>query len=152
MFSSWRFILAVSREGLSPPEAISLGISILDTRCLQPLISTYLQRHSVTRLAEIEYHSILETYSFICGLSNENRKEEEQVLFGETEEVIIEDLNTKMQALIQGRDVVLVVHGETDVRLLDRLHVVIPAIYIIDTQKAAQNPLRLGNHLRWKSF
>jgi hypothetical protein len=57
-----------------------------------------------------------------------------------------------MQALIQGRDVVLVVHGETDVRLLDRLHVVIPAIYIIDTQKAAQNPLRLGNHLRWKSF
>jgi len=62
-------------------------------------------------------------------------------------------MNAKIQTLIAGRDVILVIHGGTnDLRFLDKLKISIQPLFTLDTQKAAQNPLQLSKRPSLESF
>jgi hypothetical protein len=131
------------------PLAFELGISVLDTRLLPILIYSLYDEDSELEEGEINeaepnHLSNLATYNFVYDPLQKYPKDKQKFLFGETEEVTIEEINTKMQCLIKERDVVLVVHGgQNDLRFLDRIRVPIHNIYVMDTQKAAQNPLKM---------
>ncbi|EPE30764.1 Ribonuclease H-like protein [Glarea lozoyensis ATCC 20868] len=135
-------LLALDFEGeiCSPaaPLGFRLGISVLDTRRLKDLAE------SQFRDGGADIQDAIRTCSFCTGPSMDCLKERRKEIFGNAREMKIEEMRTTIQALISGRHVVLVVHGgENDLRFLERLQIPIQPLYIIDTQKAAQNPLGL---------
>ena len=130
------------------PEEYQLGISILDTRHLQTLISKHLSLYSEQNTDgdddETELRNILQTYNLCHGSPTYCLKAQRKLLFGSAEELAPAEMNAKIQTLIAGRDVILVVHcGTNDLRFLDRLEIPIQPLYTLDTQKTAQNPLTL---------
>ena len=150
--------LAIDIEGFicqpDLPQALQLGISILDTRHLQTLISRNLQNdRNNDEDDEVELYSILQTYNLYYGSPTYCQSARKKLLFGEAEELATEEMNAKIQTLIAGRDVILVVHGgKNDLRFLDRLKISIQPLFTLDTQKAAQNPLNLSKRPSLESF
>ena len=150
--------LAIDIEGTichpALPQALQLGISILDTRHLQTFISRHLHdaRNSDDD-GETDLQSILQTYNLCDGSPSYCQRARRNLLFGEAEDLAAEEMNAKIQTLIAGRDVILVVHGGTnDLRFLDRLKISIQPLFTLDTQKAAQNPLQLFKRPSLESF
>ncbi|TVY37616.1 hypothetical protein LSUB1_G004799 [Lachnellula subtilissima] len=150
--------LAIDIEGTTCqpalPSAFQLGISILDTRHLQTLISRHLHdARNDDDDGETELQSILQTYNFCDGTPTYCLRAQRRLLFGDTEELVAEEMNARIQALIAGRDVILVVHGgKNDLRFLDRIKISIQPLFTLDTQKAAQNPLQLLKRPSLESF
>lgn len=110
-----------------------VGLSILDTRHLQPSIS------------DTQHGTVLETYHFCVGPDKYFKKRKSQKFcFGQSRHVTIGDLQSEIQKLISERDVILVVHGgKDDLLFLKAVEIDLRPLYIVDTQKAAQNPLQL---------
>jgi hypothetical protein len=128
------------------PQEFSLGISTLDTR----LIQSYVNKGSEK---EKGYQDFLQTCEFCFGSSTFVQKSKKGFLFGESEALDIGEIQSKIANLIDGRNIILVTHGgEKDLRVLRRLNINLRPIYILDTQKAAQNPLQLSQRPSLKSL
>jgi hypothetical protein len=128
--------------GPTLPGQFQIGLSILDTTQLRDLKF----EHTQSRRHGNDYHpeDILQTYNLYQSTPLYRHKIRQKTLFGTFEDILVEELDAEIQALISGRHVILVVHGGlNDLRFLERLKIKIKPIFTIDTQKAAQNPLRL---------
>jgi len=118
-------------------QAFQFGISMLDTRDLQSLISA--PRSAPPRLPDL-----LKTHNFCAASPEYCLKVSNKYLFGESETIRLEEIQPRIQAIIPDRDIVLVMHdGNNDLRFAKELGISIQAICTIDTQMVAQHPLQL---------
>ena len=102
---------------------------------------------------ENDIQSILQTHNLCYGPQKYCDRIWRKFIFGYSEHTAVEKMDGKIQSLILGRDVVLVVHGgNSDLQFLARLRISIRPIHILGTQKAAQTPLQLTYRPSLESF
>lgn len=113
----------------------SIGISVLDTRKIQP---------NHTQSANEYHRHAIESFQFTIGQGEYSNRARGRFLFGETKDIVFSELKAEFDSIIQGREYVLVFHGATeDMRVLTQLNIGLDASYIFDTIPAAQFPLQL---------
>lgn len=129
-----------SYQALTSDQDFHIGISILDTRSLQDCIVAPTSK---------KVETMIQSYQFSIGDSKYIRKATKKFLFGNVEPIQLVDLKSKFEGLIAGRQMVLVFHGgsASDWKIFQGLQLDQQPLYVLDTVKAAQHPLRLS--YRW---
>ena len=129
-------IVALDIEGVDTGQLLGegnfqIGLSILDTRCI---------------CSSSPEQYLLQSYNFCVGSPDYCTKAVRKFSFGQSEDAKIEELRTKIQELVVGRNIILVVHGgKYDVLFLKDIDIDLCPLYVLDTQKAAQHPLDLDH-------
>jgi hypothetical protein len=119
---------AIRKGQLHLVKRFQVGVSILDTRALLDLVSV----HSATTL---EQQDLLQTRNFCIGPSGYCLKASRRFLFGQSETINSDKIETRIKDMIYNRDVVLVVHsGCQDLWFLKELNIDLQPIAILDTQ------------------
>jgi hypothetical protein len=117
-------------EDISPEPEYHIGLSILDARSL---LSSNLQLENVVK-----------SHQFIIGKTRYCRRAGRRFLFGESEEIQIDEFAAKFSSLVGDRKYILVLHGaDSDSTFLETFGVVSKATYLVDTNKPAQFILKL---------
>lgn len=129
-------------EELIPDQQLHVGISILDTRRLHELL--------VSSSREGELATAIDSHQWTIGSSGYCRRARNKFLFGKSKSAAsIYELKSELEHLVEGRDIVLVLHGAvSDLKMLRHLNIDLRPLYIIDTNKAAQYPLQLWYRYR----
>ncbi|KAK0107955.1 hypothetical protein ONS96_003739 [Cadophora gregata f. sp. sojae] len=148
--SNIKDLLIVSLDVENPPSSgtelqrnsnYQIGLCILDTRELELGHGRHIdtQRRSP--------YELLQTFQLVIGSAKYDKKASQSYCFGESQHLILPELNAKLQELIPpDRDTVLVLHGGVwDLKFLQAANLDLHPVYIIDTQKAAQHPLDLDH-------
>ena len=87
----------------------------------------------------------IKSFQFTIGDSPYCRRAADKFLFGRSESILISELKPWLEQTVSERDVVLVIHGaEQDLEVLKNLGIDLHAVFVVDTVKAAQYPLRLS--------
>jgi DNA polymerase III epsilon subunit-like protein len=116
-------------EEISPEPEYHIGLSILDTRNL---------------LSKLQLEHVVEPYQFTIGKSRYCRRERRRFLFGESEEIQIDNFAAKFNSLVGDRKYILVLHGANcDSKFLETFGIISKAAYLVDTNKPAQYILKL---------
>lgn len=114
-----------------------IGLSILDTQCLQTMLRRPLESIRAT--------DMIESYHFVVGAPTHLPRESRKFLFGKHKVVSLDELKVKLHRMTCHRNVVLVFHGgDRELSVLNRLNLELSPLYTIDTVKAAQHPLKLS--------
>lgn len=125
-------------EKLLPDHQLHVGISLLDTRDLESALLNPASR---------DHSQMIMSHQFSVMNSRYSRRASNRFLFGTSQPTTIEELKSKVEALIDAdRDIVLVSHGtSSDLKIIHQLNINLAnrSLYIIDTNKAAQFPLQL---------
>ena len=126
-------------ERLVEDQQIHVGISILDTRRLQELLLA-------TSSMATEPSQLIKSFQFTIGDSAYCQRASRKFMFGDSKSAAnTSELKSMLEAVIDDRDVVLIMHGtDSDLKMLQNLNINLRTIYVIDTNKAAQNPLQLS--------
>ena len=129
-----------SYETLATGQEFHIGISILDTRSVHDCILA-------PTPGKVE--TAIQSFQFNVGDSKYIRRAARSFLFGDAEAIQLVDLKSKFEKLIAGRQMVLVFHGgsASDWNIFQRLQLDQQPLFVLDTLKAAQHPLRLS--YRW---
>src|SRR3569833_697425 len=115
---------------IRPNQQCHVGVSLFDPRFIE----------AGNEPSESEIKSL----QFTIGDSSYCRRAADKFLFGQSEPILISELKPRLQQIVSGRDVVLVLHGaERDLEALENLDIDLHPVFVIDTVKAAQHPLRL---------
>ncbi|KAJ0166508.1 Vegetative incompatibility protein HET-E-1 [Colletotrichum tanaceti] len=125
-------------EQLVEDQQLHIGVSILDTRILEDMLSDP---------TTANYQEAITSYQFTVGESAYCQRASRRFIFGLSQPISITELKPRMDALVSQRDYVLVLHGtHSDLKILRHLEIDLPAqsLYVIDTNKAAQSPLELS--------
>ncbi|EPE09057.1 qde-2-interacting protein [Ophiostoma piceae UAMH 11346] len=129
-----------SYETLANDQEFHIGISILDTRSVHDYI-----------LAPAPYkvETAIQSYQFNVGDSKYIRRVARNFLFGDAEAIQLVDLESKFENLTVGRQMILVFHGgsASDWKIFQGLQLDQQPLFVLETVKAAQHPLRLS--YRW---
>ncbi|KAF6787078.1 qde-2-interacting protein [Colletotrichum musicola] len=125
-------------EQLLPDQQLHIGLSTLDTRDLDDAFSNP---------GSTDRNQLITSYQLTAGNSQYCRRASNRFPFGTSQPTTIEELKAKVESLIPlGRDIVLVSHGtNSDFKIIQQLNIDLPsrALFVVDTNKAAQFPLRL---------
>ncbi|KAK1596140.1 uncharacterized protein LY79DRAFT_479318, partial [Colletotrichum navitas] len=118
-------------------QQLHIGVSILDTRVLEDML---------LNPTAANYQEAITSYQFTVGESAYCKRASKNFLFGLSQPISITELKPKIDALLSKRDYILVLHGtHSDFKILQHLKIDLPAqsLYVVDTNKAAQSPLKL---------
>jgi hypothetical protein len=124
-------------EQLIADQQLHIGVSILDTRILEDIL---------LNPTTANYQEAIVSYQFTVGESAYCQRASKNFIFGSSQPIGITELKPRMDILLSQRDYVLVLHGtHSDFKILQHLEIDLPtrSLYVIDTNKAAQSPLKL---------
>ncbi|OAQ60684.1 hypothetical protein VFPPC_06794 [Pochonia chlamydosporia 170] len=114
----------------------SIGISVLDTRKIQA--------HSKSTAQDERHQHTIQSFQFTVGQGTYVNRACRRFLFGETKPIIFSELKAEFDAIVQGREYVLICHGsQADMMVLRQLDIGQQALYILDTVYASRFPLQL---------
>lgn len=120
-----------------PHQQFHIGVSILDSRSLSGSLN----------IPTAGSTDVITSYQFHTGDSKYCRRASNRFLYGRSEAIHISALKPRLEALVSSRDVVLVMHGDPDIKVLKNLDIDLQPLYSIDTVKAAQYSLRLSRRI-----
>ncbi|WDK11908.1 qde-2-interacting protein [Colletotrichum graminicola] len=124
-------------DQLVADQQLHIGVSILDTRVLEDML---------LNPTTANYQEAITSYQSTVGESAYCERASRNFLFGLSQPISITELKPTIDALLSSRDYVLVLHGtHSDFKILQHLKIDLPtqSLYVIDTNKAAQSPLKL---------
>lgn len=127
-------------EEIKEGQHFRVGVSVLDTRCLPAL------DRGKAQPTEQEFRQFIKAYQFAIGSKEYCRKAAEKFWHGQSEEILVSDVKSRIHELVTDRKVIFVIHGgaDTDVKFLNNIGMANRALYTIDTVKVAQK----HNHRR----
>ncbi|KAK3939211.1 hypothetical protein QBC46DRAFT_438388 [Diplogelasinospora grovesii] len=124
-------------EQITSDQQFHTGVSLFDCRSLQA--------SGAALQADSEPDSVIKSLQFTIGDSRYCRRAANRFLFGQSEPILLSEVKPRLEQIVSGRDVVLVLHGAMcDFKVLEHLGIDLHPIFVIDTVKAAQHPLGLS--------
>lgn len=119
-----------------PDHQFHIGVSTLDSRAMVNPAGTLRSGKGPT--------PTIQSLQFTIGDSRYCRKASKRFLFGLSEPSSLSSVKSRLETIASGRNVVLVVHeGHADLLALSNFDIDLQPIFVVDTVKAAQEPLSL---------